>query len=238
MKKVIQVISFVLIFSLAFSTVVFAHSGRTDSQGGHHDYKNVSGLGDYHYHCGGNPPHLHPNGVCPYSSSGTDNSGSSDTPVIKLNKKSVVLAIGVKLTLKVSGTNSTVKWSTDKKKIATIKKSGTKKGIITAKKVGKATITAKVNGKKVKCKVKVTNPSLSATVLKVPLDSYDSLEIKGTSSDADWTSSNEEVATVYDGEIYPEGVGSTTITAKVDGKKLKCKVIIYENPETGADTEL
>ena len=26
-----------------------AHPGRTDAQGGHHDYKNKSGLGSYHY---------------------------------------------------------------------------------------------------------------------------------------------------------------------------------------------
>lgn len=42
-----------------------AHSGRTDSGGGHHDYKNASGLGSYHYHHG-YPAHLHENGVCPY----------------------------------------------------------------------------------------------------------------------------------------------------------------------------
>lgn len=41
---------------LAFLTVpgtVQAHSGRTDSSGGHHDNKNVRGLGFYHYHSGG-----------------------------------------------------------------------------------------------------------------------------------------------------------------------------------------
>lgn len=42
-----------------------AHSGRTDSSGGHHDYKNASGLGPYHYHHG-YPAHLHENGICPY----------------------------------------------------------------------------------------------------------------------------------------------------------------------------
>lgn len=50
-------------------TNVEAHGGRTDSSGGHKDNKNVSGLGSYHYHCGGNPAHLHDGGVCPYSSS-------------------------------------------------------------------------------------------------------------------------------------------------------------------------
>ena len=49
--------------------VAEAHSGRTDAYGGH------SGLGSYHYHCGGHPAHLHTNGVCPYSG-GSGSSGS------------------------------------------------------------------------------------------------------------------------------------------------------------------
>lgn len=48
--------------------VAEAHSGRTDGHGGHRDNKNKSGLGSYHYHCGGYPAHLHTNGVCPYDS--------------------------------------------------------------------------------------------------------------------------------------------------------------------------
>lgn len=48
--------------------VAEAHSGRTDSGGGHKDNKNKSGLGSYHYHCGGYSAHLHENGVCPYQS--------------------------------------------------------------------------------------------------------------------------------------------------------------------------
>lgn len=46
--------------------VAEAHSGRTDRYGGHRDNKNKSGLGSYHYHCGGHPAHLHENGICPY----------------------------------------------------------------------------------------------------------------------------------------------------------------------------
>lgn len=49
--------------------VAEAHSGRTDASGGHRDNKNKSGLGSYHYHCGGHPAHLHENGVCPYDTS-------------------------------------------------------------------------------------------------------------------------------------------------------------------------
>lgn len=64
------------------AVTVFAHSGRTDSNGGHRDNRNVSGLGSYHYHCGGYPAHLHENGVCPYASvsdtGSSPESGSAD----------------------------------------------------------------------------------------------------------------------------------------------------------------
>lgn len=66
-KKIITV-ALICILSVAMYNITFAHSGRTDSTGGHKDNKNKSGLGSYHYHCGGHPAHLHTNGVCPYSS--------------------------------------------------------------------------------------------------------------------------------------------------------------------------
>ncbi|MDO5573758.1 MAG: peptidoglycan-binding protein [bacterium] len=53
-----------------------AHSGRTDSSGGHKDNRNKSGLGSYHYHCGGNPAHLHSDGACPYAA-GTESKATS-----------------------------------------------------------------------------------------------------------------------------------------------------------------
>lgn len=56
--------------------MVQAHPGRTDGSGGHRDNKNRSGLGYYHYHCGGYPAHLHKNGVCPYTSSKSSNTSS------------------------------------------------------------------------------------------------------------------------------------------------------------------
>lgn len=62
-----RIYALVVVFTLILTSFTFAHSGRTDSSGGHRDNKNKSGLGSYHYHCGGNPPHLH-NGGCPYSS--------------------------------------------------------------------------------------------------------------------------------------------------------------------------
>lgn len=40
--------SFATVSNMTMITVE-AHPGRTDAQGGHHDYKNKSGLGSYHY---------------------------------------------------------------------------------------------------------------------------------------------------------------------------------------------
>ena len=63
------------------------------------------------------------------------------------------------LYLWVTGTTKTAKWSTSNKKIVSIEKLGTKNCIeIMALKKGKATITAKVGKKTLKCKVTVTKP--------------------------------------------------------------------------------
>ena len=68
---------------------------------------------------------------------------------IKLNKTKISLQRGKTYTLKVKGTKKKVKWSSNKKTIATV----TRKGKVTAKK--QAVITAKIGKKKYKCKVKV-----------------------------------------------------------------------------------
>lgn len=61
-----RIYTLAIVFTFIFTSISFAHSGRTDSSGGHRDNKNKSGLGSYHYHCGGYPAHLHKNGACPY----------------------------------------------------------------------------------------------------------------------------------------------------------------------------
>ena len=75
-KKSITVL---IVFLLMICTTSSAHSGRTDSNGWHRDNQNKSGLGSYHYHCGGHPAHLHTNGVCPYSSSSSKTTSKSSS---------------------------------------------------------------------------------------------------------------------------------------------------------------
>ena len=78
---------------------------------------------------------------------------------IKINKKKKTLRVGDKYTLKIKGTSKKVKWTSSNKKVATVNS----KGKVKAKKKGTATITAKVGGKKYKCKITVKK----ASVLKV-----------------------------------------------------------------------
>lgn len=53
MKIINRILVLCMCACLTFSSFLsYAHSGRTDSSGGHHDYQNRSGLGSYHYHHG------------------------------------------------------------------------------------------------------------------------------------------------------------------------------------------
>lgn len=64
MKQITILVLVGVLLSSALGT--FAHGGRTDKYGGHRDKNNMSGLGHYHFHCGGYPAHLHNDNICPY----------------------------------------------------------------------------------------------------------------------------------------------------------------------------
>ena len=70
---------------------------------------------------------------------------------MKISTSKLTLKIGKSKKIKVYGATSTVKWNSIKKKVATVSNTG----VVTAKKKGKTTVTAKVNGKTLKCKVTV-----------------------------------------------------------------------------------
>ena len=76
------------LFVASSLTISYAHSGRTDASGGHRDNKNKSGLGSYHYHCGGYPPHLHENGYCPYTSKGKTSQSNESEKIVETIKPS------------------------------------------------------------------------------------------------------------------------------------------------------
>ena len=75
MKQRIAALLLALFFALSCANM-FAHSGRTDSSGGHYNRS----TGEYHYHHGYSA-HQHPGGVCPYDYDDRTgwNSGSSSS---------------------------------------------------------------------------------------------------------------------------------------------------------------
>ena len=77
-KRIVSIL-LIIISIISIEINSYAHSGRTDANGGHRDNQNKSGLGSYHYHCGGYPAYLHTNGACPYSSSKKNASSSSSS---------------------------------------------------------------------------------------------------------------------------------------------------------------
>lgn len=146
-NKVIQALM-ALVLVVSTNTSLLAHSGRTDSYGGHRDNQNKSGLGSYHYHCDGYPAHLHTDGVCPYST-------TSEEVVVSVSKVKIIadttkLKAGEskKLTVEVlpsNASNKNVTWKSSDEKVVSVNSAGT----INALKEGIAIITAETtNGRK------------------------------------------------------------------------------------------
>lgn len=108
MKRVSRIICIIIAAVMIAAAPVCGHSGRTDSSGGHRDNRNASGLGYYHYHCGGYPPHLHNNGVCPYRSGSSGSSAASKVSKPRVTKPAKVRNVRTTSTYAL---RTTVKWN-------------------------------------------------------------------------------------------------------------------------------
>ena len=118
-KKTISILLTILtIISIGVNS--YAHSGRTDSSGGHKDNNNKSGLGSYHYHCGGHPAHLHTNGVCPYSSSSSSSKSSASSSSSSTKTTSTVPTTIVVTDIKINENVTSMKEGESQKLTATI----------------------------------------------------------------------------------------------------------------------
>lgn len=172
-----------------------------------------------------------------------------------LNYKALRMTQGATMKLQMVGTSKKVKWNSSNKKVATVKK-----GKVKAVKAGNCTVTAKVRGKKYKCKVTVKNDpnyipekkpftkitlnvtSLKLNVLKVAYSSngkaklgkdkatYD-LKLLNTTTTPEWKTSNENVATVSNGTITAVAEGKCTISAVIGKNSYKCTVIVSDLKE-------
>ena len=71
---------------------------------------------------------------------------------LTLNRSDAVIYTGrtLRLTAEVTGKSSSVRWNSSKPSVATVKN-----GIVTAKKAGTCVITAKANGVKAVCRIRI-----------------------------------------------------------------------------------
>ncbi|MBO4454348.1 MAG: family 16 glycosylhydrolase [Paludibacteraceae bacterium] len=74
--------------------------------------------------------------------------------------------------------------------------------------------------------------SLSPVSLSLKVGDISTIEATGTATNIEWTSSNEEVATVYYGVVTAKAIGTTTITAK--SGKVSAECIVYVTGTDGA----
>lgn len=134
----------------------------------------------------------------------------------------------------------TVEYKTSNASVATVSASG----LITAVKAGKAKITATVDGSELTCDVTVTAKQqpveyvyeLSEKEITVQQGGYKTLSVTVTPQkdiSVTYESANTAIATVNaNGRVTGVAIGETTVTAKVDGKNLTCKVTVEKAPPT------
>lgn len=250
MRKIL--IALLVVCSLV--TTVSAHSGRTDSSGGHKDNKNKSGLGSYHYHCGGYPAHLHTSGYCPYR----DKFPSS----VKVKAEKTALGMGEEITLTATvspsnACNKDVDWESSDPSVVSIRN-----GVATAVGYGTATISASTFNDKVG-KLKITVKEIAAeslTISNAPTNLFvgetSKLECTITPANVDnptlvWASSNTEIADVSsEGEVTAKSEGTTTISATASNdvstsfeltvqiREVEAVVITADNPTVGVGEKM
>lgn len=146
---------------------------------------------------------------------------------ISINKTKVNLYNGnppgtVKLSI--IGMKDGLTWSSDNTKVASVSETGK----VTAVGVGKAVISADINGIILTCDITVKEPYLSYTVLKLKKGNSFTLKLYGYSSDITWKSSNSSIVKVAsNGKVSAVKTGKAVITATVNGKKYQCTITVH-----------
>lgn len=147
----------------------------------------------------------------------------------KLNKTKTTLIKGKKVKLKVTGATKKIKWSTNKKKVATVNS----QGVVRARGKGTAKITAKVGKRKLICRVtvkakkKVLTPTLSDERISLNVGKQKQLKIFDTKRVPKWWSTNDKVATVdANGIVRGISPGECRVYAELPGTYFMCFVSV------------
>lgn len=228
---------FIIVLLIISSNTSLAHSGRTDSSGGHHDYQNKSGLGNYHYHHGYGP-HLHNGGVCPYGG-GYEENYESPSPSITLKRYPKTLKVGQSSDIDFSINDSTDNYAyieSSNPDVIYIDDDGK----LIAQKEGTAKITISTFGTSSEFTIKVKptpvkNVKIKNKIKELQLGKSYRLKSKvspkkATYKKLNWKSSNDKIISVNDnGVITANSVGNATISCTSKNKiKDKLTIKVFE----------
>lgn len=152
---------------------------------------------------------------------------TSKVTVVDISHNNIVLEYGYKFgfvkTLKVSGTNSKVNWSSNNNNVAIV----TEEGRVYARGAGDAIITAKVDGTILTSKVKVLMMNDNEVTLKK--GDTKALEIFGTTETVSWLSNKKSVATITkDGIVTAKAPGRAIIFGEVEGRYVRSIITVEE----------
>ena len=152
---------------------------------------------------------------------------------ISVSESEIVMSPGetrtVAIALIPNNTTETVSWSSDNTAVATV---DPETGLITAKAIGSANVNILTeSGRKGTIKVFVVGLSRSYVELQQYTNLLLKLEVDGSGSSnfsVRWDVDNQNIATVSNGRVTAKAIGTTTVYAVVNGRRLSCVVKVVK----------
>lgn len=143
---------------------------------------------------------------------------------ITISDKNITMVVGeekaVQIAVAPNNSTDSMSWSTDNAAVASVDK---RTGRIKARSTGTANITVmSASGKT--AVIRVTVVGLNVTELSLEQYTRFTLIVDGAPTAVTWTIDNPKIASVNGGRIITQAVGTATITARVNGAELKCKL--------------
>lgn len=164
----------------------------------------------------------------------------------KISKRYIKISVGKTYQLKVSGTKQKIKWISSNKRVATVDN----KGFVIAKSIGVANIYANIGNIKMVCKVNVKSKTIAPMPTPTPtpivvneiyfeeneitmrVDQTYKLNLKFNPDNVvlddtvNWQTNNSDIASVDNGIIYPNNIGTCVITARYKALEAICTVTV------------
>ena len=166
----------------------------------------------------------------------------SATATVKLPsfaREEYKLVLGAKQTLSMKNVSGSMEpeWEIDGDDILELSGMTNKQGVSTGKVTifaagaGESTLTATIDGQEYSCRIVVPEPTLSSEELELKPGGSKIISVKGSKlkkSDIEWSSEDEEIATVVGGKVKAISSGETVISAIVGNTTLECLVVVTE----------